>query len=129
MAEALQGFLTRGSNVSHLWARGAEGPGSAEVGEELPPVAHSPGLSKARNSGSACYVSGDAADAGNRHAAAWNTEGRSGNVAACEHKDHSRRIRSNHRTERFGCRELAYLSGSRQLEDAGCGFGLEGEKP
>ncbi len=128
LAEALQGFLTRGPNVSHVRTRGTEGAGSAAVGEELPPVAHSPCFSKARNPGSPCHVSGDAADAGDRHAAARNTEGRSGDVAARKHQDDGRRLRSDHRTERCRCRKLAHLSGAGQLEDTRCGFGPEGEK-
>ena len=57
-----------------------------------------------------------------------SSPGTAGDVAAREHQDYGRRIRSDHRAERSRRRELAHISGARRLEDAGEKFGPEGEK-
>src|SRR5579863_8692986 len=91
-------------------------------------MASSPGCPEVGHPGSAGHLPGDAPDAGNGHAAAWNLERHTGHVAAREHQDDGRRLRSDNRRERSRRRELAHVSGARRLENAGGKFGPEGEK-
>ena len=56
-------------------------------------------------------------------------ERHTGHVAAREHQDDGRRLRSDNRTERPCRRELAHVGGARRLENAGAKFGSEGEEP
>jgi len=128
-AKAVKGFLSGGPDVPHVRTGGTEGAGSAAMGKELPQVAHPSACPKAGHSRTARHVSGDEADAGNGHAAAWDAQRHSGHVAAREHQDHGGRLRSDDRAERSCGGELAHISSARRLEDAGEEFGSEGEKP
>jgi len=49
-------------------------------------------------------------------------------LAAREHQDHGRRLRSDDRAERSRGGEFAHVSSARRLENAGEEFGPKGEK-
>ena len=105
-----------------------KGTGGAALGQEFPQVADPSDRPQAGHPGPTRHLPSDAADAGNRHAAARDAEGHAGHVAAREHQDDRGCFRSDDRTERSRRRELAHVSGARRLDDAGWGFGPDGEK-
>jgi hypothetical protein len=95
-----------------------KGSGSA-LGKELPPVADPSGCQEAGYSGPSRHLPGDAPDAGDRHAAAWDPERHAGHAAAREYPDDGDVYVQTIRRERPRCRELANVSGPRRLENAG----------
>ena len=94
----------------------ATGAGGAAFEQELSRMAHSPHLPETRHPGSPRHLPGVAADAGNRYAEARDAQRHTEHPAPCQHPDNWGRVRSENRSERSRCRELAHLSSTRKPE-------------
>ena len=86
------------------------------AGEKLSQVEDTARCPQTPYPGSPRHLPGDAADAGNRHAALWKAQGHAGHSSTCKHPYHGRYLRAGGRGKRHARGQLSRQRGTRWLD-------------